>query len=816
VKPEVRRVGADWMGRAFAVDRDLELPERPRFIPDLVVVPFADDGWLVVGAEHEQVLRGRSARSCLPRLVNACDGTRTIGEVAAALHLPPAPVRNMVSLLCSRGLLEDGARAMPVPAGVEETARFFGRYIDVSRVNAHRGQAVARLAAAAVAITGADPAAERMAELLRESGVGVVTRAAGPSAERAVADEAALHVVISTGRDRRTPPAGERAFLLRLGHDETHVGPLLIPAMTACPACFERVHPHPVGEPDATWARYWVGVAATVVPLLLARLVVSGRAGAFDAYRLDSAGELNRHGRLAVPLPGCPVCDPGGRPRAHTDPLHAPWIYQFATSVPSRELVSPKAHQMHYAIANLELARQEKKKLFGGDAIPLPATAEPLDAKPVNRSAPASERVTIEQLATLLSRTGGYVDGANGRRRLAPTGGNLGSVDLWIIARRVAGLGAGVYHYDSPRHCLECVDRRVPGAAAIAAATGRSAGGDCLIIGTGALARCAQKYGPFAYRLVYLDSGVALTYAHAVAAALGLPLREAGDLDDGAVAGLLRLPTRWEFPIPTFAVEVGAGIEPSSARPAAGGGAPGRGSPRPLTSADYSDAILTALLEAASGPPPAGAAISAAVAPGRPADAGPRKLGLLDAVLRSRRAVRAYGNGALDARVLTAVALDAHAVLAARVLAGAAPCFVRCVLAVARPAMALDPGLYDVTDAGLTWRSTFSVADMHAISNQASLGAAPAALIALADLPAALEARGARGYRESAQHAGAAIGRAWLAATSYGLVGTAAGGVIAGGLRTVAGIEPFEACPLLAFHFGLPAESAKPGAGARS
>jgi SagB-type dehydrogenase family enzyme len=418
--------------------------------------------------------------------------------------------------------------------------------------------------------------------------------------------------------------------------------------------------------------------------------------------------------------------------------------------------------------------------------------------------------VTVEQVATLLARCGGFVANAAGPRRLAPTGGNLGSVDLWLIARQVVGLRPGIYYYDSPRHRLECVDEHVPDDAAIAAATGGNVGGDCLIVGTGALSRCAQKYGPFAYRLVYLDSGVALAYAHVVAAALGVPVREAGDLDEQALAGLLRLPVRWEFPIPTFAVAIGSEIERSVSRRDGGQTVRSPDASRPLVSADFSDAILPRLLEASSAPPPAGARTSRPKAANRSGGI-PVTLGGLDAVLHARRAIRAYGSRALDARILTAVACEAEAVLAARVRAGAAPSFVRCVLAVAHRAEWLAPGLYDIGSNGLERLSGFGPIDMRAISNQASLGGAPAALIALADLTAALETRGARGYRESAQHAGAAIGHAWLVATSYGLVGTAAGGVLTQGLRDAAHLEPFDACPLLAFHFGHPLPFAQAG-----
>ena len=47
------------------------------------------------------------------------------------------------------------------------------------------------------------------------------------------------------------------------------------------------------------------------------------------------------------------------------------------------------------------------------------------------------------------------------------------------------------------------------------------------------------------------------------------------------------------------------------------------------------------------------------------------------------------------------------------------------------------------------------------------------------------------------------IGHVWLAATSLGLSGSAAGGVIPSGLHAAAGMDGFNECPLLAFPFGV-------------
>ena len=108
----------------------------------------------------------------------------------------------------------------------------------------------------------------------------------------------------------------------------------------------------------------------------------------------------------------------------------------------------------------------------------------------------------------------------------------------------------------------------------------------------------------------------------------------------------------------------------------------------------------------------------------------------------------------------------------------------------------------DPAAGGLRRRGAFSPSLSVECSNQESLAAAPVSLFMIGDLRSALTERGSRAYSELAVHAGAAIGHAWLWATSVGMVGTAAGGVISGGLRRAAGMDGFNECPLLALNLG--------------
>jgi SagB-type dehydrogenase family enzyme len=789
MKLEVQRIAAQWMGEAFATGNDLVLPARPRLLSELVHVPLAD-GVLYVGGEHSQVLRGRGARSVLERIGSLLDGTRTLGEIADVVpEMSTEQVRDAVSLMFSRGLLEDGA---PVPREglLGEVARFLARFIDVSRANNNRDQALGRLATTAVGVIGPPGLLERAAAVLTDTGFGEVRRGA---------DDGDVNLVISTGEAPRAARSGRCSLLLRLGANEVHLGPMLVPGVTACPACFARTHPHPRGESSASSAAYWVGAAVTQLTLLVSQIVISGTPRAFLVYHMTGS-EFERSMRVAVPLPGCEACGLAGPPVAPDDPALVPWIYHSATALPGREFVAPRMHQNHYKVGNIELTRKLLPPLLGAPVIALPDPVQ-LDVPPpwAARSSACDCVPGLEAIATLLARTAGFVQGGAGPRRVAPTGGNLGSVELWVVARRADGLKPGIYHYDAPRHQLEVIAGEVDDVQ-LAAALRSTELPDCAIVTTGALARSALKYGRFCYRLVYLDSGVALAYLRAVAVAQRIAVHEVDTIDELATAELLGLSARFESPIPTAAIGLGAWQACEPPRQAEVPVLPR------LAPDDFGDEILSRLLADSLVPP------RLAALPSRAYAAAPiwRVVPPLETIVLGRRAVRAWSAAPLSGEIVRQLVAEVDAYLGARVASGAPPCFVRPVLGLARDAGSVVRGLYELSSGSELARiGDFGLAAMRACTNQEGLALSPAVIIMVANLAAAVEQRGARGYREAVQHAGAAIGHAWLVATGAGLGGTAAGGVLIGGLRAVAGFDPRQRCPLLAFHFGWPSRSAE-------
>lgn len=306
---EAQAVDARWLGRFFAGDRDLSFPDRPRLIPEVLVLPFREDGLLFVGAESPQVIRGRSARSLLPKVLPLLDGRRRLEEVAIASGISASTLRDVVILLFSRGLLEDATAGEAEVAELAELSSFLGRFNDVSRCNRNRTEALARLAQASVRVLGPADYAAKMAADLRTSGFGAV-EVGGENG--GVCD---VCVLISTDDENvredmldKAARAGRRLMLLRLGATEAHVGPIFMPGFTSCPRCFTRLHPHPKGVPDTDLAQYWTALGALQIFHAVSKVGPGRMQQEFRIVRLESSGELVQEARLSPRTPGCTGC----------------------------------------------------------------------------------------------------------------------------------------------------------------------------------------------------------------------------------------------------------------------------------------------------------------------------------------------------------------------------------------------------------------------------------------------------------------------------------------------------------------------------
>ncbi len=536
-------VTAAVVGRQFDGDPNLVVPARPRLPPEILVLPFAPDGLLFVGTEHMQLIRGVAARTTLPPLLRLMDGQRGLEDIArVAPGLGPPEVRDIVALLCSRGLLEDGRPPTPRP-GLEDVDAFLGRFLDVTRVNRNRGEALDRLAEASVLLAGSSDGVDLMAAQLRGCGIGRVrlARESAPGGDRH-----SLVVVVVT-RDRDDPTTvieaarlrGEMVFLVVVGRSSTQIGPLFVDRSPGCYRCVSRAHARPRGNARPTATAFWTALAALQAVNVLGHVACPPLHGGLRRYRLGRQGLTSRFYYVAG-VPGCAACGLQGRRLSPAAPAFSAWVLHRSTSPPPYRLRNLRAHQEHYRPHNLELTAGLSEPYYGSQVHPLP-TPLPLNAPApwVSLGRPTSLR--LPQLSTLLHYGAGYEDRGHGRpRRLAPSGGGLESPELFVIARRIPGLRAGLYRYHAPRHVLERLPETSP--VVLSVAMGSADLPAWAIVGTAHLGRVERKYRGFAYRLVHLDAGIVLGYLRDVGSTLGLRLVHYHGLQDDALIHALRLP----------------------------------------------------------------------------------------------------------------------------------------------------------------------------------------------------------------------------------------------------------------------------------
>lgn len=785
-------VTADRVGQNFSQDPELALPIRPRLVPEIQVVAFGSASLLFDGVRGIQVIGGQSARTLLPRILRALDGRRTLDDLATSFpDVSRDGLHNVISLLYSRGLLEDGAPA-EAPPDLRDVDSFLGRYVDVTRMNRSRTQALDRLRAARVIVaTESAEAATALISQLSGCGLGSLTRYDGqPDSLR----RCSLLIAAATRESEDLAPvldlaqeASVRALHLRIDARTRQIGPLFVPGQSACHACMREIYGRAAqGDAAQEDLDFWLGLAALQAFQLLSRIADPYLYNTFHLYE-DSPSGVVGSDYIVARMPGCRRCGIRGPKIDAHSPNGSVWLLHSSTSMPAREFQSPRVHQSHYNASNVALTQELAEPYYGAAATPLPSPGLLSLPLPWRTPAPRSAAMDIDALASVLAYSAGYRELAPGVRwRVAPTGGGLGSPELFVVARAVDGLPEGTYHYDAPRHRLERLRSTSPGLLCAGLGVAETPGADCVLIGTGTLWRLRSKYANFSYRLVNLDAGVSLAYIHDIAAALGLGAVEYPNIHDKGLAEAVSLPVVGNRHVPTFAIGLGEKV-------------PQRDDRLKL----LGPPILDAVIEWASKPQAA-----------RPREmAAPWEYSLpspeLDdfgELLRARRSTRTFADEPLAAPTLRSLVSLARGMVETRLRAGAATRGVRPWLALNVAAEGFEPGVYTL-DAGRPdelrlVRDGCGRDETVLCLLQKSLGSAPALLFVTGDLRAALEERGPRGYRDLLLHAGATVARTLLAATSYGLAACPSGGIMEEGFRGLAGTDGYHECPLFAAALG--------------
>lgn len=462
------------------------------------------------------------------------------------------------------------------------------------------------------------------------------------------------------------------------------------------------------------------------------------------------------------------------------------------------------AHSSHARTAAL---RRAPSADWGGAPPPFKAYDDrPLvDLPPSWRAAPPqAPGLGAAALSTLLWHAAGVTAERGGLKlRAAPSSGALFATELYVGARRVAGVPAGLWHHDVPRGGLRMLAAELP--PALQATMPAAAGG--AIVATAVFRRSGHKYGDRTYRYVLADLGHLLENLRTAAAVLGVGLRLAPGFDESRLAAALRIDEREEGVLAVvWLYEPGAAVdadeETASLRwrgvLAAGDAAAPSG---PLSGPAWSitEAVhMATSLRSAEGASPVAPHLPAAE-PARKAAVGAAGVVLartarrmLDALplIAARRSVRRYRADALSLEALSEL-LDA----ASR----PAPLLSRAVRlhVVAHAVQGLEAGAWHYDAAAHALRASAAAPALRgrtraaALDQDAAGDAAAVIVLALERDAMAADAMGAaRGYRHAFLEAGMVGERLYLRAGALGLGLCAVGAFYDDEAAALVGVDP--------------------------
>ena len=569
------------VGRAARQDLQFRIPRKPVVRLGVRMRP-EDETWVLEGGRKRQVLGGAFAREHLGALLQACDGTRTLDQIAEAMGIGPGGAFEAVSLLWTGGIVEEGdTDPLPDPQPAPELACLLSRLGESTGVNDSWQDAARRLAAARVAVLGDAALADDIVSALSPT---VAARAAAvePGDTLAVVVETVETVEAAETADsgdaggaiNRCWELGVPLLRVRAEHDAVTIGPYIDPRFSPCPQCATAGEPDPGPAPGPDRRDLAVGMAARAVAALIARATMIHLPG--DIRRIDL--ETFRHTDHPVTTrPGCPVCsitggsgqadesDGPSAPVAQSAPVGA--RYEQAVAIPPAGFVDSKGHQQHYKPSNLRLQREFRdwpncpRTLLPDADLERLSRPWPLDGAGAPSPGAPTGRPTLTELATVLALAVGVREplrpqeqdadapaDASKLRRWTAAGGNIGSVTAYVLvsdagasdaaaeaaeptdaAGSPALLAPGVYTYIERDHALAQV-----GLPPSPETSEGPAAGDAgvRIVLTGNVDKLSKKYMAFALRLAIQDCGCSLETLRIVARCLDLPLRAQARWDE--------------------------------------------------------------------------------------------------------------------------------------------------------------------------------------------------------------------------------------------------------------------------------------------
>ena len=777
-------------GAQFSHHRDLYalLPKRPKLIPELIFIPENATRVAVYGAHQPRILTCAQGMSALAAFLDRLDGDSELESVLAddAL-LSRDNALGMLSLLFRYGFLEEGEGL----DGDDQSplASYCGRFVDNTRLHANRTSALKSARNRRLALVCPDDVQGLLREALTAV-VGSIDIVTAPQQLSSQRWDDALVIFDGSAADSTRQAcadalhhAGVRYFSCFTGADSTLVGPLTLPGISASYQCAHAQCERPSPARD----RHEVAFRAVYAAHELAQLLLG----------LSSESYLNKvvvHSHLAeggytlaykvARIPGTALS--GLNDARYLPPESAvftAWLHHTGTRLPPRDWLPPRSHQMHFTLDNLNRHASRPVRLHGQQHLELPDSTLALRcASPWLQQPAETQPLTLANLGWLLRHATGYQTTEDGTlRRIAPSGGQLISCDLFVVVRQpLPGLPCGVWSYLGEEHQLvkiDGVDR--PQLERLLQQPEEPVS----IIVSANLNRVRGKYNDFSYNIVNLDAGVVNQYCALSASAAGWALREDHQIDLQWLAALLFFSEQdnphivcqvlhlhglqeLATPLPTPRYETASSLVAVSHRPR----------PEVTRAARHDIPAAYGLLA----PYSRGEAFST--------------------LLMRRRAQYEYADTPVPERLLEALVAVSHTSLAQSRSRGMPSLAMEPWLLLPEASGELAAGIYQCRAGGRQhWQkrdSGFAREHVRDCINQLAFHKAGALLVWVANLEQTLHDYGAAGYRMQLQNAAASAMQCWLTALDAGLTGTLAGGLIEEGLVRHAVADGYHEAPL--------------------
>lgn len=480
----------------------------PRLCRGLVVVPDGDT-LLIDGGPRRHRLTGITAGTVLPGVLKLLDGTHDPAAIASVAGLDENTVRRLLAALHDSDLLEwPGHPPSAVPGVGRHVVTYFSRTIGTINGVSCTEELTASLTDTAVLLVASELVAGEIAEDLAETGIGDVrvrTAAESVKAEDRTQLASATSCMVAVLDDGGTALAdmvrlmhGSAVPVLRFSGDadSTEIGPVFCDDWTACLGCFRSGH---AGLPGAASA---MRKPSEVIAALITAEIIAWLAHTSAAVRPWRVTRITapswRTERFDVTsAAGCQSCGHAAPPAGASTAAVLALAYERQHEIRPAKLTVP---------AESSQARIQRMSALAHQRDPFPAApARDLDGD-VSAGTAA--------IADILARTAGQRRlPASGRAidRWAPSGGNLGSVQLYIAARDDPfDLPGTLFRYDDIGHRILSVRAdRVPIDRVLPGCGPGSGSPDLVVVFVASIGRISRKYDEFALRVSLLDAGCA-------------------------------------------------------------------------------------------------------------------------------------------------------------------------------------------------------------------------------------------------------------------------------------------------------------------